>query len=480
MEKRWGGVFRQTTAPSVERFTESISFDWRLYREDIAASMAHVQMLAQVGLLLPEEAERLKHALLEIEEEISRGQFPFRPELEDVHMHIEQALVERLGELGKKLHTARSRNDQVATDLRLWIRRGIDDIDRRLQELQRAFVERCEKDQGIIVPAYTHLRRAQPVLVAHMWLAYCERLQRDRERLADCRRRVNRCPLGSAAIAGTSLPIDRHMTARLLEFDGITENSIDATCDRDFVAEFVFDLALIAVHLSGWAEDWILWSSAEFDFLHLPDAFCTGSSIMPQKRNPDVLELVRGKCARVCGDLQSLLVLLKGLPLGYNRDLQEDKIPLFSAYDTVSDCLEMAAEIVRHAELNRQRLEASVGTGFVDATTLMEQLICRGIPQRDAHQVVGRLVRRAMDSGRTLGELTLDEFRQEIPAIGPEVYQWLGPAAAVAAMKSLGSTQPELVKQQVARWKVRLGLAPDEAGLSSAGKEEGSKTGRET
>lgn len=457
MEKRWSGVFREKTAPSVERFTESISFDWRLFREDIAGSIAHAHMLAKVGLLSPQEATKLEEALLEIQQEIERGEFPLRPELEDIHMHLEQALVDRLGELGKKLHTARSRNDQVATDLRLWVRRAIDEIDGRLADLQRAFVQRCDKDWDVIVPAYTHLRRAQPVLAAHMWLAYCERLERDRQRLSDCRRRVNQCPLGSAAIAGTSLPIDREITAHQLGFDGITQNSIDATCDRDFIAEFLFDLALIAVHLSGWAEDWILWSSTEFDFLRLPDAYCTGSSIMPQKRNPDVLELVRGKCARVLGDLQTILVLLKGLPLGYNRDLQEDKIPLFDAYETVRDSLEIAAEIVLHAELNRERLRNGVEVGFLDATTLMEFLIRRGIPQRDAHHAVGRLVRRAMDSGRTLRELTLAEFQDEVPGVGPEVYQCLGARSAVEAMQSLGSTNPELVRARIARWKEKLG-----------------------
>lgn len=459
LEKRWGGVFREKTAPSVEQFTESISFDWRLYRQDIAASIAHAEMLGAVGLLSAEEVEKLKQALQEVGQMIDRGELPFRPELEDIHMHVEQFLVERLGELGKKLHTARSRNDQVATDLRLWVREAIDQVDSKLEALQRAFVGRCDRDEGVIVPAYTHLRRAQPVLAAHVWLAYCERFARDRERLTDCRRRVNLSPLGSAAIAGTSLPIDRRRTAQALGFAGITENSIDATCDRDFVAEFLFCLAMIAVHLSGWAEDWILWSSTEFGFLVLPDAYCTGSSIMPQKRNPDVLELVRGKSARVIGDLQTILVLLKGLPLGYNRDLQEDKLPLFDATDTVLACLEIAAEVVAAAQLDRKALERAVQVGFLDATTLMERLIQRGVPQRDAHHAVGRLVRRALDSGRRLEDLTLEEFREEIGELGPEVFSWLGPWNAVRAMQSEGSTSPDLVQEQVRRWKNRLGMS---------------------
>ncbi|MCS7238644.1 MAG: argininosuccinate lyase [Thermoguttaceae bacterium] len=458
MEKRWGGVFREKTAPSVEQFTESISFDWRLYRQDIAASIAHAQMLGAVGLLSAEEVEKLTKALEDIGLMIDRGELPFRQELEDIHMHVEQALVDRLGELGKKLHTARSRNDQVATDLRLWVREAIDQIDKKIEALQRAFVARCDQDEGVIVPAYTHLRRAQPVLAAHMWLAYCERFGRDRERLADCRRRVNLSPLGAAAIAGTSLPIDRDQTARALGFAGILENSIDASCDRDFIAEFLFCLALTAIHLSGWAEDWILWSSTEFGFLSLPDAYCTGSSIMPQKRNPDVLELVRGKCARVIGDLQTILVLLKGLPLGYNRDLQEDKVPLFDAFDTVSACLEIAAEVVSAARLDRNILQQAVEVGFLDATTLMEFLIRRGIPQRDAHHVVGRLVRRAIESGRRLAEISLEEFRQEIGDVGPEVFSCLGARNAVQAMQSAGSTHPEQVALQVRRWKERLGI----------------------
>lgn len=459
MEKRWGGVFREPTAASVERFTESVSFDWRLYRQDIAASIAHAEMLGRVGILSSEEVRQLREALLEILQTIDRGELPFRPELEDIHMHIEQALVDRLGDLGKKLHTARSRNDQVATDLRLWVREAIDEVDRRLHKLQEAFVGRCDRDSGVILPGYTHLRRAQPVLAAHVWLAYCERFERDRQRLKDCRTRVNRCPLGAAAIAGTSLPIDRVATARLLGFDAIIENSIDATCDRDFIAEFLFDLAMIAVHLSGWAEDWILWSSTEFGFLRLPDAYCTGSSIMPQKRNPDVLELVRGKCARVLGDLQTILVLLKGLPLGYNRDLQEDKIPLFDAYDTVVASLEISAEVVSRAEVDREVVSRNLEGGFLDATTLMEFLIGRGIPQRDAHHAVGRLVRKAIDTGKTLSQLTLEDFREILPEIGPEIYQYLGAENAVRAMKSSGSTAPGQVAEQVRKWKARLRIS---------------------
>ncbi|MCE9545140.1 MAG: argininosuccinate lyase, partial [Planctomycetia bacterium] len=317
------GVFQVAADPRVEKFAESISFDRRLYAHDIQASAAHAQMLAQVGLITTDECRQIVQTLDTIRQEIEQGAFPFSAALEDIHMHVESALVERLGDIGRKLHTARSRNDQVATDLRLWVRDAIDRIDGRLAELQAAFVGRCDDDLGVILPAYTHLRRAQPVLAPHYWLAYCEKLERDRGRLADARKRANVLPLGCGAVAGTTLPIDRPLVAELLEFDGVAANSLDVSGDRDFVLETVFALSLVAEHLSGWAEEWILWSSSEFGFIDLPQEFCTCSSMMPQKINPDVLELIRGKTAGVIGDLVSLLVLIKGLPLAYNRDLQE-------------------------------------------------------------------------------------------------------------------------------------------------------------
>ena len=334
-EKAWGGVFDEATDRRVEQFTESVSFDRRLYAHDIGGSIAHAQMLAKVGLLTDDECRQIEQGLREIRREIEQGRFPFRIELEDIHMHIERALIERIGDVGRKLHTGRSRNDQVSTDLRLWVRDAIDQIDAALVDLQRAFVGRCDADVDVILPGYTHMQRAQPVLAPHYWLAYCEKFERDRERLADCRRRANVLSLGAAALAGTSLPIDRHDVARRLGFDSVAANSLDVSSDRDFVVEFAFVLALIAEHLSTWAEEWILWSTIEFNFLRLPQAFCTGSSIMPQKVNPDVLELIRGKTARVVGNLNALLVLIKGLPLAYNRDLQEDKQPLFDSFDTV-------------------------------------------------------------------------------------------------------------------------------------------------
>ena len=333
-KKAWSGVFSQATDRRVEQFTESISFDRRLYAHDIAASIAHAQMLAKVGLINAEECRQIEQGLQSIRHEIEQGKFEFHVELEDIHLHIERALIERIGDAGRKLHTARSRNDQVSTDLRLWCRDAIDQLDEQLSQLQRAFVDRCPADLDAVLPGYTHMQRAQPVLAAHYWLAYCEKLDRDRDRLGDCRRRVNVLPLGSAALAGTSLPIDRADVARRLGFIAdepiaparscqsptsqpqLAANSIDATSDRDFVIELAFVLAMIAEHLSGWADEWILWSTAEFNFIKLPEAFCTGSSIMPQKINPDVLELIRGKTARVIGNLQALLVLVKGLAAG--------------------------------------------------------------------------------------------------------------------------------------------------------------------
>ncbi|GIW93308.1 MAG: argininosuccinate lyase [Pirellulaceae bacterium] len=459
------GVFQSAPDRRVEQFTASIQYDYRLYAHDIQGSIAHARMLARVGLLTGEEAEQIIVALEQIRNEIAAylageatSSFRFRPEWEDIHMHIEQALVERLGDLGRKLHTARSRNDQVSTALRLWMRDALDRIDSRLLSLQRAFVNRCSRDRNVVLPGYTHLQPAQPVLAAHYWLAYCEKFERDRQRVADCRRRVNICPLGTAALAGTSLPVDRQLTAQLLGFTGVAANSLDASSDRDFVAEAAFVLALIAVHLSGWAEEWILWSTSEFGMLQLPEAFCTGSSIMPQKINPDVLELTRGKSGRVIGNLQRLLVLLKGLPLAYNRDLQEDKEAIFDSFDTVEACLELAAIIVEKAELRAERIAQHLEHGYLDATSLMEYLIRKGIPQRTAHHACGQLVRRAMERQMRLDQLPLEELRSIHPAVDEDVYQFLGPKRAVQAYVSYGSSAPAEVAAQEARWRKHLGI----------------------
>jgi argininosuccinate lyase len=459
-EKAWGGVFEEATDRRVEKFTESVSFDRRLYAQDIAGSLAHAQMLTKVGLLTPAECQQIEQTLSDVRQEIEQGRFPFSTELEDIHMHVERALVDRLGDVGRKLHTARSRNDQVSTDLRLWVRDSIDTIDARIVALQRAFVGRAEQDADCILPAYTHLQRAQPVLATHYWLCYCEKLERDRGRLAGCRARANVLALGAAAVAGTSLPIDRDDVAQRLGFGAVAANSMDVSSDRDFVLEFAFCLALVAEHLSTWAEEWVMWTTAEFDFIRLPQAFCTGSSIMPQKVNPDVLELVRGKTARVIGNLTSLLVLIKGLPLAYNRDLQEDKERIFDSFDTVNACLEMAALVVAGAELNRKSIAERLDRGHLDATTLMEYLISQGMAQRTAHGVVGKLVRKALDQNVRLADLPLEDFKAVDASLDSKVYDVLGVEHAIGAFVSYGSTAPAQVAEQLLNWKQKLSASP--------------------
>ena len=370
-------------------------------------------------------------------------------------MHIEHALIEKLGDVGRKLHTGRSRNDQVATDMRMWVRTAIDQIDGRLLELQRSFCNLAERESETIIPAYTHLQRAQPVLAAHYCLAFCEKFERDRERLADCRRRVNRLSLGTAALAGTTIDINRGSTAEKLGFDELMRNSLDSSSDRDFLIEFAFCLSLIAIHLSNWSEDWIIWSTTEFGLIKLPHEFCTGSSIMPQKINPDILELTRGKAARVIGDLQTLLVLAKGLPMAYNRDLQEDKPALFDAFDTIDGCLTLAAPLVAGASLNREKIESEIERGFLDATTLMEFFIKRGMPQRNAHHLIGQLVKKATAENKTLAQLSLEEFQAFDSALDSSIYDVLGVKNAVNAFCSEGSTAPSHVAAQISQWKSR-------------------------
>lgn len=452
------GVFDAGMDDRLARFSESISFDHRLFRHDIRGSIAHAKMLAASNLINQAELEAICRELVLIGGRIERGELPFRLELEDIHMHIEHALIDALGDTGRKLHTGRSRNDQIATDLRMWVRDHLDKTDEQLVALQRAFLSRCKKDDGVIVPAYTHLQRAQPVLAAHYWLAYIEKLERDRARVRDCRKRVNVSPLGCAAVAGTSLPIDRHFTARELGFDDVARNSIDVSSDRDYVLETVFVLTMIAEHLSGWAEEWILWSTTEFDFIKLPQKFCTGSSIMPQKVNPDTLELTRGKSARVIGALQALLVLIKGLPLAYNRDLQEDKPPVFDAFDTVGLMLELAAPIVEESELNVDAIRSRLDQGFLDATALMEAFIMRGVPQRTAHHRVGALVALAKERRCRLVDLSDNDFRSVDASFDLSIREILDLDGAVKAYQSYGSSHPARVAEQVAYWTERLGV----------------------
>ena len=453
-QKTWGGRFTGGTDARVEAFTESISFDRRLYRHDIRASQAHARMLGEVGLITPDEAEKIATALDEIGADIEAGRMEFTISLEDIHTHIERALIGKLGDLGRKLHTARSRNDQVVTDVKLWVRDAIDKLDGLLADVQLAFLDSADREKDVILPGYTHLQRAQPVLAAHYFLAYVEKFQRDRDRLADCRKRVNVLPLGAAALAGTSLPIDRESVREKLDFASVARNSLDVSSDRDFVLEFVFGLSMVATHLSGWAEEWVIWSTTEFNFLDLPDAFCTGSSIMPHKKNPDVLELTRGKSGRVIGALQQLFVLVKGLPLAYNRDLQEDKQPLFDSFDTVAGCLSVAAPLVRQTKLRRDVIASRIDAGFLDATTLMEVLIAGGVPMRSAHEAVGKLVRECEQRKCRLADLPDDAFA----AVGTDaaVRGSLGVSNALAAFKSYGSTAPAEVERQLREWRGRL------------------------
>ena len=449
--KMWGGRFAEGTAASVEAFTASIHFDARLYRHDIAGSRAHARMLARQGLISEAECARILSGLAEIEGEIERGEFVFRPELEDIHMNIEKSLAERIGPAGEKLHTARSRNDQVALDLRLYLREESRRIMALLAELQGAFVELARRYRQTVMPGYTHLQRAQPVLVAHHMLAYYEMFGRDRARLADGLKRINVLPLGAAALAGTGLPIDREFVAEQLDFPAVSANSMDTVADRDFVIEFAAAAALIQVHLSRLAEELVLWTSEEFSFVTLPDAFCTGSSIMPQKKNPDVPELIRGKSGRVIGHLVALLTLLKGLPLTYNRDLQEDKEPVFDTVDTVAASLTLAAELLAGLRFNEEKLAAALSRGCMTATDLADYLVRKQVPFRQAHAIVGRAVAYALEQGRDVGELSLIELRRFAEIIEEDVFAVLSVSGSVASRRSWGGTAGERVDEAIAR-----------------------------
>ncbi len=459
-QKTWGGRFSSVTDSRVERFSESISFDYRLLPFDIRASQAHAQMLAEVGLLTPAEGEQICQALDQVQADLEAGKIPFQASLEDIHTHVETALIARIGDLGRKLHTGRSRNDQVVTDVKLWTRHAIDQIDAGLLQLQRAYVDLAQRSLDVIIPGYTHLQRAQPILAAHWCLCYVEKFQRDRERLADCRKRVNILSLGAAALAGTSLPIDRHRVAEKLGFSEVARNSLDVSSDRDFLAEYLFCLALMGVHLSNWAEEWVLWSTTEFNTIELPDEFCTGSSIMPHKKNPDVLELTRGRSAKTLAALQQVLVLLKGLPTAYNRDLQEDKPPLFEATDTILGILEVAPPLILGARFKTESINARLEDGFLDATTLMEGLIARGIPMRSAHEMIGKLVQECETKRCRLIDLPVSRLEEICPNQGQELRELLGVKKAIETFKSYGSTAPNQVRSQLEMWQKKLQANP--------------------
>ncbi|HLA75864.1 MAG TPA: argininosuccinate lyase [Gammaproteobacteria bacterium] len=455
-KKPWIGRFTEPTDAFVEAFTASVSFDQRLYKYDIQGSIAHARMLAHVGVLTQAECKAIIESLTSIELDIERGDFAWSIELEDVHMNIETRLTERIGKVGKKLHTGRSRNDQVATDLRLYLRAEIDTINAELVRLQSALLDVAEREADTIMPGFTHLQIAQPVTFGHHMMAWFEMLKRDAARLQDCRKRVNIMPLGAAALAGTSYPIDRAYTASLLGFDAPAENSLDAVSDRDFAIEFVAACALLMVHLSRFSEELILWSSTQFDFVDLGDSFCTGSSIMPQKKNPDVPELVRGKTGRVTGSLMALLTLMKGQPLAYNKDNQEDKEPLFDAVDTVKGSLRVYADMIPAMKIKRDTMLHSARRGFSTATDLADYLVRKDIAFRDAHEIVGKAVRFAVETQRELAQLTVEELQQFSPVITQDVFDVLTLQGSVRARDHIGGTAPQQVRAAVKRARAAL------------------------
>ncbi|MCK9296634.1 MAG: argininosuccinate lyase [Desulfobulbaceae bacterium] len=457
-KKLWGGRFTGKTAASVEAFTASIHYDRRLFRQDIAGSQAHAKMLVRQGLITAEEGEQIRKGLAEIEQEIEQGVFVFRPELEDIHMNIEKALADRIGPAGARLHTARSRNDQINLDLRLYLREETERLVELLTGVRRSFVRLARRYLGAVMPGYTHLQRAQPVLISHHMLAYYEMFGRDQERLRDCAKRINVLPLGAAALAGTGLPIDREFVAAELGFPAVSANSMDTVGDRDFAVEFVSDCTLIQLHLSRLSEELVLWSSSEFRFVELADSFCTGSSIMPQKKNPDIPELIRGKSGRVVGNLMALITMLKGLPLTYNRDLQEDKEPVFDTLDTVSQGLAITAELLANMKFNTARLEDATQTGYMTATDLADYLVMKNVPFRQAHAIVGQAVAYCVKKKKELIELNLDELRQFSAAIDEGVFAVLTVKGSVDSRRSMGGTSSFRVKEALEKAERDLGM----------------------
>ncbi len=441
----------------MERFTASIPFDRRLYRQDIEGSVAHARMLCRQGIISREEEEAIVQGLKEIGREIEAGKFAFKPEDEDIHMAIEKALIKKIGSAGEKLHTGRSRNDQVALDMRLYVRGEMERTIGLVRDLRLKLVEIAEREKDTIMPGYTHLQKAQPVLLAHYLLAFEAMFARDEERLRDAWERVNVMPLGAGALAGSGLPLDRKYVAELLDFPRITQNSMDTVSDRDFVAEYIFACALIMMHLSRICEDFIIWSTSEFSYLEIADSFATGSSLMPQKKNPDVAELIRGKTGRVYGHLISLLTVLKGLPMTYNRDLQEDKEALFDAVDTTLSSLQVFIAMLGHIKFNREKMAEEAAKGFTTATDLVEYLVLKGLPFREAHGVVGKLVAYCLKENRSFADLSLQEWKKVSEKFGPEIKKMLTPRASIERKKTLGSTSFREVEKQIARLKGRKG-----------------------
>ena len=454
--KTWSGRFNEPVAELVKKYTGSIDFDKRLAKWDIQGSLAHAQMLQQAGVLSAEDLAAIEQGMAEIIAEIEAGKMPWSLDLEDVHMNIERRLTDKIGDAGKRLHTGRSRNDQVATDIRLWLRDEITEIQALLQSLQAALLDLAEQNAEVVMPGFTHLQVAQPVSFGHHMLAYVEMLGRDHERMADCRRRVNRMPLGAAALAGTTYPIRRETTAQLLGFEQICQNSLDAVSDRDFAIEFTAAAGLVMIHLSRLSEELILWMSPRFGFIDIADRFCTGSSIMPQKKNPDVPELVRGKSGRVIGHLTGLMMLMKSQPLAYNKDNQEDKEPLFDTVDTLIDTLRIYADMMRGVTVKPENMRAAVMQGFATATDLADYLVKKGMPFRDSHEVVALAVRHADRAGVDLSELPLEDLQSFSDLINEDVYNVLTPEGSLNARNHLGGTAPEQVRRQVARWRALI------------------------
>lgn len=454
--KPWGGRFSEATDAFVERFTASVTFDQRLFHHDINGSIAHATMLAKAGVLTHDELQKIQQGLETIRQQINAGQFDWSISLEDVHMNIEARLTESIGIAGKKLHTGRSRNDQVATDIRLYMRDEIDAISKELTRLQTGLVGLAEREFDTIMPGFTHLQTAQPVTFGHHMLAWFEMLQRDYGRLIDCRKRLNYSPLGAAALAGTTYPIDRHYTAELLGFTAPTENSLDSVSDRDFAIEFCAFASILMTHMSRMSEELVLWTSSQFNFINLPDRFCTGSSIMPQKKNPDVPELVRGKTGRVNGHLIALLTLMKSQPLAYNKDNQEDKEPVFDAIDTVKDCLRAFADMIPAIQPKKDRMHEAAKRGFSTATDLADYLVRKGVAFRDAHEIVGKSVAYGVQTGKDLSEMSLTELQQFSNTIEQDVFAVLTLEGSVAARNHIGGTAPLQVKAAAGRAKASL------------------------
>ncbi len=447
--KPWDGRFSEKTKEIVDKFNASINFDKRLYREDIEGSIAHCKMLVRQNIISEEEGSKIIEGLNKILEEIKSGKFHFREELEDIHMNIEARLIELIGDIGGKLHTARSRNDQVSLDVKMYVRNQTEEILKILLEIIKTFTEKAEENIDTFMPGFTHLQQAQPILVSHYLLAYVEMFKRDFLRFKSLLERISECPLGSGALAGTTFPIDRFFTANLLNFNTPTNNSIDTVADRDFVIEFISNASIVMVHISKLAEELILWSTFQFNFIEISDSFCTGSSIMPQKKNPDIPELIRGKTGRIFGNLISILTTLKALPLAYNKDMQEDKEPLFDTVDTLKNSLLITIDMMKEVKFNKKNLEYWASKGFSTATEIADYLSAKGMPFRAAHKVTGQIVKYCIDSKKELFDLTLDEFKNFSELFDKDIFQFIKVESAINRRNSFGGTALNRVKEQI-------------------------------